>query len=320
MLGYTAGELSALTLYDFAPDDRPSVDANVHRIADQRSLTIPNRAFRRKDGKEVTVEVDAVLIDEDGRQTVFNVVHSLAERRALEEQLRQAQKMEAVGRLAGGIAHDFNNLLTAILGYAELLLDSELSGDVKNSVDEIRKAGDRAAALTKQLLAFSRKQLLQPKVLDLNEVLAEVDGMLRRTLGEDVTYEAERDPHLWRGSGRSGPGPAGAPQSGGERARRDARGRRPQNRDPERDASCREPSGGSERRRRGLRAARGRGHRPRDERRRRFPAPSSLSSRRRREARAPASVCRRSTGSSSRAAATSTSKASPGKERACSST
>jgi len=198
MLGYTAGELSELTLYDFAPDDRPSVDANVHRIADQRSLTIPNRAFRRKDGKEVTVEIDAVLIDEDGRQTVFNVVHSLAERRALEEQLRQAQKMEAVGRLAGGIAHDFNNLLTAILGYAELLLDSELSEDVKNSVNEIRKAGDRAAALTKQLLAFSRKQLLQPKVLDLNEVLSEVDGMLRRTLGEDVTYEAERDPHLWR--------------------------------------------------------------------------------------------------------------------------
>jgi two-component system cell cycle sensor histidine kinase/response regulator CckA len=198
MLGYSAEELSALSLYDFAPDDRASVDANIHRLVDQETLTIPNRTFRRKDGKEVTVEIDAVLIEEKGRRTVFNVVHSLAERRLLEEQLRQAQKMEAVGRLAGGVAHDFNNLLTAILGYAELLLDSDPSPEVQHSADEIRKAGERAAALTKQLLAFSRKQVLQPKILDLNEVLAEVDGLLRRTLGEDVSYEAERDPDLWR--------------------------------------------------------------------------------------------------------------------------
>ncbi|MFI5118901.1 MAG: PAS domain S-box protein [Thermoanaerobaculia bacterium] len=198
LLGYSAEELSALTLYDFAPEDRASVDANIHRLVDQQAVTIPNRAFRRKDGKEVIVEIDAILIEESGRRTVFNVVHSLAERRALEEQLRQAQKMEAIGRLAGGVAHDFNNLLTAILGYSELLLDSDISPDVKHSADEIRKAGERAAALTKQLLAFSRKQVLQPKILDLNGVLAEVDGMLRRTLGEDVTYQTERDPHLWR--------------------------------------------------------------------------------------------------------------------------
>ncbi len=197
MLGYSADELSAMTLYDFAPVDRASVDANIHRLLARETLTIPNRAFRRKDGKEILVEIDAVLIEEGGRQTVFSVVHSLAERRALEEQLRQAQKMEAVGRLAGGVAHDFNNLLTAVLGYAELLLDSDPTPDVKHSADEIRKAGERAAALTKQLLAFSRKQVLQPKILDLNEVLAEVDGILRRTLGEDVTYEAERDPDLW---------------------------------------------------------------------------------------------------------------------------
>ncbi len=198
MLGYSGEELSALSLYDFAPDDRASVDANIHRLVDQGRITISNRRFRRKDGKEVPVEIDAVLIEESGRRTVFNVVHDLAERHALEEQLRQAQKMEAVGRLAGGVAHDFNNLLTAILGYAELLLDSDPSPEVKRSTEEIRKAGERAAALTKQLLAFSRKQVLQPKILDLNEVLGEVDGMLRRTLGEDVTYEAERDPHLWR--------------------------------------------------------------------------------------------------------------------------
>jgi len=197
MLGYSAEELSALSLYDFAPDDRASVDANIHRLVDQETRTIPNRAFRRKDGKEVTVEIDAILIEESGRRTVFNVVHNLAERRALEEQLRQAQKMEAVGRLAGGVAHDFNNLLTAILGYAELLLDSDATDDVRNAAGEIRKAGERAAALTKQLLAFSRKQVLQPKIVDLNDVLAEVDGILHRVLGEDIALEAERDPHLW---------------------------------------------------------------------------------------------------------------------------
>jgi len=198
MLGYSAEELSALSLYDFAPDDRASVDANIHRLVDQETLAIPNRAFRRKDGKEVIVEIDSVLIEESGRRTVFSVVHSLAERRALEEQLRQAQKMEAVGRLAGGVAHDFNNLLTAILGYAELLLDSDPTDDVRNAAGEIRKAGERAAALTKQLLAFSRKQVLQPKIVDLNDVLAEVDGILHRVLGEDIALEAERDPHLWR--------------------------------------------------------------------------------------------------------------------------
>jgi two-component system cell cycle sensor histidine kinase/response regulator CckA len=198
MLGYTAEELSIRTFYDIAPGDRASVDENVHRLADEGKLMLGERKYRAKGGREIAVAVDAVLVEENKRQVVFAIVHNLSETRHLEEQLRQAQKMEAVGRLAGGVAHDFNNLLTAILGYAELLLDSDPSEDVRKSADEIRKAGERAAALTKQLLAFSRKQGLQPKILDLNEVLAEVDGMLRRTLGEDVTYEAERDPHLWR--------------------------------------------------------------------------------------------------------------------------
>ncbi|MFI5197886.1 MAG: PAS domain S-box protein [Thermoanaerobaculia bacterium] len=198
MLGYSAEELSALTLYEIAPADRASVDANIRRLADQKNLTIGDRAFRRKDGKEVAVEIDAFLTEEGGRRIVFNVVHNVSEKRHLEEQLRQSQKMEAIGRLAGGVAHDFNNLLTAILGYADLLISSNPTDDVKSSADEIRKAGERAASLTKQLLAFSRKQLLQPRVLDLNEVLAETDSLLRRVLGEDVTLVAERDPHLWR--------------------------------------------------------------------------------------------------------------------------
>ena len=198
MLGYTADELSALTLYDIESEERASIDANVHRLAEERRLTLPERKFRGKDGREIAAAAYVILLEENNRQIVLAVVHNLSETRHLEAQLRQAQKMEAIGRLAGGVAHDFNNLLTAILGYADLLLDSNPSNDVRNSVSEIRKAGERAASLTKQLLAFSRKQVLQPRILDLNEVLGETDGILRRLLGEDVALEAERAPHLWR--------------------------------------------------------------------------------------------------------------------------
>jgi len=118
-------------------------------------------------------------------------------RRQAEEQLRQSQKMEAIGRLAGGVAHDFNNLLTAILGYADLLMP-KLNGneDAREEVAEIRKAGERAAALTRQLLAFSRRQVLQPKILDLNAIVREMESMLRRLIGEDIDLVARLDPAL----------------------------------------------------------------------------------------------------------------------------
>jgi signal transduction histidine kinase/ActR/RegA family two-component response regulator len=120
------------------------------------------------------------------------------ELRQSQAQLQQAQKMEAIGRLAGGVAHDFNNLLTAMLGYAELLLDQLTPDDSRRrEVEEIRKAAERAVALTRQLLAFSRKQAWQPKVLDLNHVVMSVDRMLQRLIGEDVALHAIPEEDLW---------------------------------------------------------------------------------------------------------------------------
>jgi two-component system, cell cycle sensor histidine kinase and response regulator CckA len=116
------------------------------------------------------------------------VLHDVTQRRSLEEQLRQSQKMEAVGRLAGGVAHDFNNLLTVILGYSDLLANRFRAGDPEGAeIQEIRRAGERAATLTRQLLAFSRKQVLVPEALDLGSVVRGVSGMLERLIGEDIT-------------------------------------------------------------------------------------------------------------------------------------
>jgi two-component system cell cycle sensor histidine kinase/response regulator CckA len=116
------------------------------------------------------------------------VFNDVTEQRALEEQLRQSQKMEAIGRLAGGVAHDFNNLLTAILGYSDLILATEegISGSLEAEVLEIKAAAERAAALTGQILAFSRRQVLQPQAVCLNDVLLGMESLLRRTLGEDI--------------------------------------------------------------------------------------------------------------------------------------
>ena len=121
---------------------------------------------------------------------VQGIARDVSDRRELEEQLRQAQKMEAVGQLAGGIAHDFNNLLTAIMGYGEVALAcAESPGRTARCAKTSRRSAspaERASALTRQLLAFSRKQILQPEVLDLDALVAEVEPMLRRLIGEDV--------------------------------------------------------------------------------------------------------------------------------------
>ncbi len=117
------------------------------------------------------------------------VFADVTERKRVEEQFRQSQKMEAVGRLAGGIAHDFNNLLTIILAYTDMLLDSVGDGPLRDGIESINDAGERAAKLTSQLLTFSRKQVIQPQVLDLNQVVAETGSMVRRIIGEDIVLD-----------------------------------------------------------------------------------------------------------------------------------
>lgn len=154
---------------------------------------------RRKDG--TLIETEAVIspvLDAAGRPAHYVAVErDVTQQRHLEEQLRQGQKMEALGRLAGGIAHDFNNLLTAITGYSDLLV-SLLPADERSQgyLDEIRKAGRRAASLTQQLLAFSRRQTVEARVLDLNSVIRDMHNMLRRLIGEDLELVLDLAPAL----------------------------------------------------------------------------------------------------------------------------
>jgi PAS domain S-box-containing protein len=153
----------------------------------------------RKDGSAYETEgTIAPMHDESGRLTGFvSAWRDITERLRLESELRQAQKMESIGRLAGGVAHDFNNLLTVITGYSDLLETALKTGDPLHPyVKEIRAAGDRAASLTKQLLAFSRKQLIRPVVLDLNQLVEETQDMIRRLVGEDVFVEIRQTTDL----------------------------------------------------------------------------------------------------------------------------
>ena len=156
---------------------------------------------RRKDGALYEEEASwSPVRDASGRVDYYvSIRRDTSNERNLEEQLRQSQKMEAVGRLAGGVAHDFNNLLTAISGYAEMLrLKVAPDHPVRSDVNEILKAAERASALTRQLLAFSRKQVLQPRQLDLNAIVQDMEKMLRRLIGEDIELASHLAPELGR--------------------------------------------------------------------------------------------------------------------------
>ena len=202
MLGY--GSAEELLAVDMArdiyvdPDQRAAV---IHAYSESGCLESSELPWKRKDGRHITVRLSGnAFKDERGEPLGFEMIaEDVTERRALEDQLRQSQKMEAVGRLAGGIAHDFNNLLTVIKGYSELILEDLGTADpLRMEVDEIKKAADRAASLTRQLLAFSRQQVLAPKVVDLNAVVGNMDKLLHRLLGEDIDLFTVLEPGLGR--------------------------------------------------------------------------------------------------------------------------
>ncbi len=190
LTGYCAGEIleSDWRLAQVHPDDRDRIRA-AHALPndfDQRTLEF---RFRRKDGAYLWVRDEQRLLrDADGRpREIIGSLSDISERVHLEEQLRQAQKLEAVGKLAGGIAHDFNNLLSVIYNYSAVLTAGLPANDrLRPHVDEIRQAAERAATLTRQLVAFSRGQMLAPSVLDLNTVVTGVDKLLKRLIGDEI--------------------------------------------------------------------------------------------------------------------------------------
>ncbi|MFL5946636.1 MAG: ATP-binding protein [Gaiellaceae bacterium] len=176
--GYSRDEFLALTAADILAPDAPPDDESAAHVGRSRHV--------RKDGREIQVRTIAHPVTFDGRPAECVVAEDVGERERLESQLRQAQKMEAVGQLAGGVAHDFNNLLTVISGYGGMARQRIGVGPGARDLDEIERAAARAAQLTQQLLAFSRQQVLEPIVLDLNEVIAAVTPMLMRLIGENV--------------------------------------------------------------------------------------------------------------------------------------
>ena len=199
MFGFTsieaALELNIASLYPDSRDRQVFVDL----VKNHRHVEHTSRELRRPDGSPVYVIENAIgKFKKLGELTeILGYLIDETEHRKNEQQLRQALKMEAVGQLAGGISHDFNNLLGVINGYSEILLGNpEFDEVTRRRLGEILHAGQRAASLTRQLLAFSRKQILQPKVLSLNLVFEGIDNMLRRVIGEQIEVRALLDPNL----------------------------------------------------------------------------------------------------------------------------
>lgn len=207
VLGYDRAEMEAgkINWVDLTPPEFMHV---IEKAIEEMEATGASKPYEkkciRKDGRLTWTIVAGVklgsgegiiafMLDIDVRKTAEDTL------RRSEEQIRQSQKMEAVGRLAGGVAHDFNNLLTAINGYSDILLDSMDAGDANRpAIEEIKKAGEKAAALTKQMLAFSRKQVVVPKVLDANNVVADMVDLIRRLIGENIELEVILDPDAGR--------------------------------------------------------------------------------------------------------------------------
>ncbi len=203
MQGYRAEELIGQPLAALMPPESAKKTREVieKSLADPQGGTNISLEARHKDGRSIPIEVTAGFIrDDQGRpRSIIGTTRDVTERKQLQDQLLQSQKMESVGRLAGGVAHDFNNLLTIIMSSCSLMTSELREGDpLLDDVRHIDDAGNRAVSLTRQLLAFSRRQMLQTKVIDLNLILDDLDKMLRRLIGEDIDIETDLDPNIWK--------------------------------------------------------------------------------------------------------------------------
>ncbi|PYO92200.1 MAG: hybrid sensor histidine kinase/response regulator [Gemmatimonadetes bacterium] len=201
LVGKTDGDFNRNTeeVAHFLRDDRDVMSSGQSKIIAEEPVTNPAGETRWFQTIKVPLRSPA-----EGTATLLGVATEITERKRLEEQLLQSQKMEAVGQLAGGVAHDFNNILTAIVGYTDLLA-AELASNVRQleDLEEIRKAARRAAALTRQLLAFSRKQVLEPRIIDVNAVVLNLDKMLRSLISENIELKTDLADNL--GAARADP-------------------------------------------------------------------------------------------------------------------
>jgi two-component system, cell cycle sensor histidine kinase and response regulator CckA len=189
--GYSRQELASMTIADIRPPDEvPAMLSAVGNVAQGATRSGPWH-HRKRDGTVFEVEISSHTIEFGGRRGEVVMAIDVSDRRALEGQLLQAQKMEAVGQLAGGVAHDFNNLALVISGHAELLLDRLDDERARESVREIQRAADQGSELTRQLLAFSRRQMLHPVEIDVSQVVGELVPMLRRLIGDDVELSTQ---------------------------------------------------------------------------------------------------------------------------------
>jgi PAS domain S-box-containing protein len=199
-LGWRPDQMIGRSIFDFIhPDDREQLGHRMTEVLQRpgHSLTDVGRLLHADGAWRVMEGVAVNRLNDPSVAAIVLNVRDITDRRRLEDQLRQAQKMEAVGQLAGGVAHDFNNLLTAILGYCNLMLDDLPREDpLRADLEEIHSAGERAAALTRQLLAFSRRQMLQPQVVDVNTIVRQLEKLLRRLISEDVELVTALAPNL----------------------------------------------------------------------------------------------------------------------------
>ncbi|HTQ61664.1 MAG TPA: PAS domain S-box protein [Candidatus Solibacter sp.] len=185
--GFSEQEFSRMSALEIRSEDHCASGETHSEVSGEPGRFQRICKHRKKDGKVIEVEVISHPLDYAGRKVRLVVAQDVSERQILEQQLRQAQKMEAVGRLAGGVAHDFNNLLMVIKGHTELLMNTLPPADaISRKIAQIDRSADRAAALTKQLLAFSRMQVLQPRVMNLNGVVEDMGRLLPRLIGEDI--------------------------------------------------------------------------------------------------------------------------------------